>query len=121
MVYTKKHPALLIMGIIMLSLGALVDFGLMDGVISYLDISKHIGEITSLSYIFGGIALIVGLWHFFGEHKEGHLDYYLSTIAGATFILFIAMAIRWFVAPLIAVWSQSLGPVMGDKYLHEVL
>jgi len=121
MVYTKKHPALLIMGIIMLSLGALVDFGLMDGVISYLHISKHIGEMTSLSYIFGGIALIVGLWHFFGEHKEGHLDYYLSTIAGATFILFIAMAIRWFIAPLVAVWSKSLGPVMGAKYLHEVL
>ncbi|KHD06469.2 hypothetical protein PN36_15990 [Candidatus Thiomargarita nelsonii] len=31
------------------------------------------------------------------------------------------MAIRWFVAPLIAVWSKSLGPVMGAKYLHQVL
>jgi uncharacterized membrane protein YadS len=121
MVYTKKHPALLIMGIIMLALGALVDFGLMDGVISYLDIKKHLGEITTLPYIFGGIATVVGLWHFFGAHKEGHLDYYLSTVAGTIFILFIAMAIRWFVAPLVAVWSKSLGPVMGAKYLHEVL
>ncbi len=121
MIYTKKHPALLIMGILMLALGALTDFGLMDGVISYLHIAKHLGEIISLSYIFGGIATVVGLWHLFGEHKEGNLDYYLSTVAGATFILFIVMLIRWFVAPLVAVWSQSLGPVMGAKYLHEVL
>jgi uncharacterized membrane protein YadS len=121
MVYTQKHPALLIMGIIMLSLGILADFALMDDVIKYLNIQKFLGEIISLSYLFGGIAIIVGLWHLLAEHKVGHLDYYLSTIAGATFILFIAMMIRWFVAPLIAVWSKSLGPIMGAKYLHEVL
>lgn len=121
MVYTHKHPALLIMGIIMLSLGALADFSLMDSVIKYLHIQKYLGEIISLSYLFGGIAVVVGLWHLFAEHKIGHLDYYLSSVAGATFILFIAMMIRWFIAPLVAVWSKSLGPIMGAKYLHEVL
>jgi uncharacterized membrane protein YadS len=121
MVYTHKHPALLIMGIIMLSLGALADFALIDGVIKYLHIHKYLGEITSLSYLFGGIAVVVGLWHLFAEHKKGHLDYYLSSVAGATFILFIAMMVRWFIAPLVAVWSKSLGPIMGAKYLHEVL
>ena len=121
MVYTQKHPALLIMGIMMLCLGVLVDFALMDDVVNYLHIQKFGGEIVSLSYLFGGIAVVVGLWHLFAEHKEGHLDYYLSTVAGATFILFIAMMVRWFLAPLVAVWSKSLGPVMGAKYLHEVL
>jgi uncharacterized membrane protein YadS len=121
MVYTKKHPALLIMGIMMLTIGALVDFGLIDGVIQFLQIQKHLSEMTYLSYLFGTIALVVGLWHYFGEHKEGHLDYYLSTVAGTTMILFIAMIIRWFVAPFVAVVSKSIGPVMGAKYLHEVL
>ncbi len=121
MIYTHKHPALLIMGIIMLSLGVLADFSLMDSVIKYLHIQKYFGEIVSLSYFFGGIAVVVGLWHLFAEHKIGHLDYYLSSVAGATFILFIAMIVRWFIAPLVAVWSKSLGPIMGAKYLHEVL
>jgi len=120
MVYTKKHPALLIIGIFMVALGALVDFGLMDGVISYLAIKKHLAEITTLPYIFGSVAIVVGLWHLFGEHKEGHLDYYLSTVAGVVFILLIAMVVRWFAAPFIAVLSKSMGPVMGAKYLHEV-
>jgi len=121
MVYTKKHPALFIMGVAMVALGALAHFGLMDGVISYLAIEKLMGEIMTLSYIFGSIAIVVGLWHWFAEHKEGHLDYYLSTIAGAIFILLIAMVVRWFLAPFIAVLSKSMGPVMGAKYLHEVL
>ncbi len=41
MVYTKKHPALLIIGIFMVALGALVDFGLMDGVRS----EEHTSEL----------------------------------------------------------------------------
>lgn len=121
MVYTKKHPALLIMGVMMLTIAVLVDFGLIDGVINYLQIKKHLSEMTYLSYLFGTIALVVGLWNYFGTHKEGHLDYYLSTVAGATFILFIAMIIRWFVAPFVAVLSKEMGPIMGAKYLHQVL
>ncbi len=121
MVYTKKHPALLIMGILMVSLGALVQFEMMNGVINYLHLQKYLGEMSTLSYVFGILAIIVGLWNLLATHKEGNLDYYLSTVAGGIFILFISMIIRWFVAPLVAVGSKSLGPVMGAKYLHEVL
>ena len=121
MVYTHKHPALLIMGIIMLAMGAATSSGIMDGVINYLHIGKMVWELTSLSYVFGVIAVAVGLWHLFGEHREGNLDYYLSSITGGIFILLIAMLIRWFVAPYVAVVSKSLGPVMGDKYLHDVM
>jgi uncharacterized membrane protein YadS len=121
MVYTKKHPALLIMGVIMLTIAVLVDFALVDGVINFLQIQKHLSEMTYLSYLFGTIAFVVGSWNYFGRHKEGHLDYYLSTVAGAMFILFIAMIIRWFVAPFVAVLSKQMGPIMGAKYLHQVL
>jgi uncharacterized membrane protein YadS len=121
MVYTQRSPALLVMGVIMLAIGASVSLGLQDGVIKYLGIGKMVSEMTSLSFVFGTIAVVVGLWHLFGRHVEGNLDYYLSTVAGATFILLIAMLIRWYVAPQVAVWSKALGPVMGDKYLHDVL
>jgi uncharacterized membrane protein YadS len=109
------------MGVIMLTIAVLVDFALVDGVINFLQIQKHLSEMTYLSYLFGTIAFVVGSWNYFGRHKEGHLDYYLSTVAGAMFILFIAMIIRWFVAPFVAVLSKQMGPIMGAKYLHQVL
>ncbi len=121
MVYTQRSPALLIMGLVMLAIGASTSLGLQSGVIEYLKIDKMAWEMTSLSYVFGGIAVVVGLWYLLGRHVEGNLDYYLSTVGGATFILFIAMLIRWYVDPIVEVWSKSLGPVMGDKYLHDVL
>ena len=57
-----------------------------------------------------------------GRHKEGHLDYYLATIAGGIFILLIAMLVRWFIAPEIAVICKEFGKI-GDtgKYLHQLL
>jgi len=121
MVYTHKHPALLVMGLIMLAIGASVSLGWQDGAVEYLGLEKHVWEMTSLTYIFGGVAVVVGLWHLFGRHEEGQLDYYLSTVAGVIFIMLIAMLVRWYVASFVAVLSKGLGPVMGDKYLHQVL
>ena len=113
MVYTHKHPALLIMGLVMLAIGASVSLGWQDGLIKYLGLEKMVWEMTSLTYIFGGIAVVVGLWHPVGKHEEGNLDYYLSTVAGGIFILLIAMLVRWYLAPYVAVLSKGLGPVMG--------
>jgi len=121
MVYTHKHPALLIMGLVMLAIGASVSLGWQDGIVEYLGLKKVVWEMTSLTYVFGVIAVVVGLWHLFGKHEEGNLDYYLSTVAGVIFILLIAMLVRWYVAPFVAVLSKGLGPVMGAKYLHQVL
>jgi uncharacterized membrane protein YadS len=120
-VYTKKHPALLVMGVLLLLLGGLTNAGVLDGLVGYLKIGGKTGEITALSYIFGTVSVLIGIWHMWGKHVEGNLDYYLSTIAGGMFILLIAMLVTWFVAPFVAVISKSLGPVMADKYLHQVL
>ena len=121
MIYTIKNPALLIMGIMLLMVGATINLGWQDSLISYLHMGKSVGEITGLSYTFGTIAIVVGMWYLFGTHQEGNLDYYLSSVAGAIFIFIIAMGVRWYLAPYIAVLSKSMGPVMGAKYLHQVL
>ncbi len=121
MVYTHKHPALLVIGVIFLAIGFLTAGGMLDGLIATIGARKYIGEMIWLGYILGAISLLVGLWHLFGTHREGNLDYYLSTIAGAAFIMLVAMVIRWYVAPFVATLSKAMGPVMGDKYLHQVL
>ncbi len=121
MVYTKKHPALLIMGVLLLAIAVATQYGVLDGVIGYLKVGSKTSEIIDLSYVFAVISIVIGAWHMWGKHVEGNLDYYLSAVAGGMFILLIAMLVTWFVAPFVAVISKSLGPVMADKYLHDVL
>jgi uncharacterized integral membrane protein (TIGR00698 family) len=125
MVYTRRNPSLLIIGIILLVHSYLVSAGYMGGVVKYLNIGRAVGEMTTLGYIFGAIAVIVGLWHWLGTHREGGFDYYSSAIAGGIFILIIAMIVKWYLAPWVAVLSRALGPVAGTaakpSYLHDVL
>ncbi len=121
MVYTHKHPALLVIGLIFLGIAILTGSGALGGVIGAIGAGKYVGEMVWLGYIFGIIGVLVGAWHLWGTHREGNLDYYLSTIAGAGFIMLVAMLIRWFVAPWVATMSKAMGPVMGDKYIHQVL
>jgi len=125
MVYTRKSPALLIIGIVLLVHGFLIAGGYMGEVQKYFGIIRAAGEMTTLSYIFGAIAVIVGLWYWLGSHKQGHLDYYSSSVAGAVFILLVTMVVKWYLAPWVAVLSRALGPVTGTaakpSYLHDVL
>ena len=120
MVYTKQQPAILIIGIALLALGYSTDASLLDGVLKYLGTARVKGEMMSLSYTFGAIAAVIGLWQLIGVHRQGSLDYYSSAIGGAIFVLLIAMLVRWFLDPLVAVWSKAIGPVFGGKYIHDV-
>jgi uncharacterized membrane protein YadS len=120
MVYTRRQPAVLIIGIALLALAYCTETGLLDGVLKYLGTGRSKAAMTSLPYIFGTIAVVVGLWHLIGVHRAGTLDYVSSALGGALFILVIAFAVRWFADPLVAVWSRAAGPVFGGKYIHDV-
>jgi len=125
MIYTKKSPALFIIGIIMIAIWWLADSGTMAPYIEHLAMGKkysYLGEITTLPLYTGIFAVLIGAWQWFGSHKEGHWDFYSSTIAGGMFILFIAMLVRWFVAPEVAVISTGMGKV-GEtgSYIHKLL
>lgn len=109
----------------MLAIWYLAQSGMMNGYLEHLAMGKKykmMGELTTLPLYFGVIAAVLGAWQLFGSHKEGSFDYYSSTIAGGMFILLIAMLVRWFIAPEVAVISTSMGKV-GDtgKYIHKLL
>ncbi len=124
MIYTEKTPALFIIGLTMLAIWFLADNTLLAPVIEHLANGKsyrYADELLTIPFYFGLVATIVGLWQWLGSHQEGHLDYYLSTIAGGMFILLITMLVRWFVAPEIAVISTQMGEVGNTgKYIHEL-
>ena len=123
MIYTRNTPALFVIGVAMLTIWAVTTTGIIMPLLEYLDIQKkYLTELLSLPFYFGSISVLFGLWVWFGKHREGNIDYYLGTIAGSMFILFIAMIVRWFVAPEIAVIGKEFGKI-GDtgKYIHELL
>jgi len=125
MVYTNKSPALFIIGIIMLAIWYTADSGMLSGYIDHLAAGKKYkygAELTTIPLYFGIIAAAMGLWQWLGTHKEGNWDFYSSTVAGGMFILLIAMLVRWFIAPEVAVISQSMGTI-GEtgKHLHTIL
>lgn len=125
MVYTKKSPALFIIGLIMLAIWFLADSGMMNPYLEHLGAGKkykYSSELTSIPLYFGIVSVVLGLWQWFGTHREGNWDYYSSTVAGGMFILLIAMLVRWFIAPEVAVISMAMGKV-GDtgKYIHKLL
>jgi uncharacterized membrane protein YadS len=121
MVYTRKSPALLIIGIIMLAYWFAVNSGMLDGVLKFLKTTGAKPEMIQLSLIFGVVGVVIGLWQWFGSHTEGELDYYSSAIAGGMFILLVAMIVRWYFDPLVRTASTAIGPVIpGKRYIHGV-
>ena len=123
MIYTQKTPALFIIGVIMLAIWWLTSNGTFAPLLEHMGTeTKYAGEMASMPLYFGAIAFVLGLWAWFGKHKEGNVDYFLGTIGGGMFILLIAMLVRWFVAPEIAVLGSAMGKV-GEtgKYIHELL
>ncbi|MCC7017149.1 MAG: putative sulfate exporter family transporter [Rhodospirillales bacterium] len=121
MVYTRKSPALLIIGLVLLAYWFAVSGGYLDGVLKYLNTARVKPEMIQFSLIFGLISVVVGLWYQFGSHKEGDLDYYSSTIAGGMFILGVAMIVKWYFDPAVAKLSREIGPVIpGRRFIHDV-
>jgi uncharacterized integral membrane protein (TIGR00698 family) len=109
------------MGIVLLVHGYLVGGGYLAEVLKYLNIARAAGEMTNFSYVFGAISAVVGIWYLVGAHKEGDLDYYLSTVAGGIFILLVAMIVKWYLDPLVAMLSRAVGPVIpGGRFIHDV-
>ncbi len=123
MVYTRQSPALLVIGVVMLIIWWLASSGMLSPVIQHLNTEKkYLSEMTSLPLYFGVIAVACGLLTWLVKQKPGHFDYYLATVAGGMFILLIAMVVRWFIAPEIAVIGASFGKVANTgKYIHQLL
>jgi len=116
MVYSQKTPWTLVMGLIMVAYAYAVQSGAMAGVIKYLGTDRHAGEMQILGYAFGGIAVAVGLWQLVAKTAEGHIDYYLSTVGGVTFIMLVAFIVKWGLDPQMAQWGRAAQSTLGFNF-----
>lgn len=157
MIYTKKSPALFIIGLLMLAWGWLNASGNIDGMQGWLQKSAYSdhkkvkekfeadlkvaaekaqaagqpapemkmpkskfdgakADQAQLSYIFGGIATVLGLLILVRSPREGSFDYYLSTFPGMAYILLIAFIVRWGLDPMFANWGRAAQPSLGWNF-----
>lgn len=116
MIYTKKTPWTLILGIVMVAHAYLVQAGVMEPVLKYLHTTKLAGEMVTMGYVAGIIAIVVGLWQALATPKEGHFDYYMSTVGGLAFILVIAFLVKWYIDPQFALWGKAAEPTLGFDF-----
>ncbi len=116
MVYTRKTPWTLIMGVAMVAYAWLVQSNALAGMIKYLGTARLAGEMQILGYAFGGVAIVAGLWQLLTAPKEGGADYYLSAIGGVTFIMLIAFIVKWIIDPQMASWGREAQPTLGFNF-----
>lgn len=116
MVYTQRTPWTLVMGLIMVAYAYMVQSGLMEPIIKFLNTGRLTGEMQILGYAFGAVAIIIGLLQLLAQPKEGHADYYISTIAGVMFIMLVAFIVKWGLDPLMAKWGREAQGALGFNF-----
>jgi uncharacterized membrane protein YadS len=116
MVYTQRTFWPLVIGIIMVGYAYLVQSGDLAPLIKFLNTARYTGEMVTLGYAFGGVAVLAGLWQLLIPPKEGQADYYLSTVAGVMFIMVVAFVVKWGLDPLMANWGHAARPTLGFDF-----
>jgi len=116
MIYTKKTPWTLVIGIIMVAYAYMVQAGVMEPVIKYLHTSKLVGEMVMLGYVCGGIAILAGLLQAFTTPKQGNFDYYLSAVGGLAFILIVTFIVKWVLDPQMGAWGKAATGALGFNF-----
>ncbi len=117
----KDHMPVIIMGGLLLIYGLIVNTGVLLPTMKYLSTHKTMDLQVLLSFIIGGLALGGAIINSVKKPGNSIFDrFFLQPIGGIVLILIMAMAIRWYLEPLVKIMSSSLAPVLGFK-VYKVL
>ncbi len=117
----RKNIPLYVMSGILLVYGFIVSTGALLPLLQDLKSHKAMDLMVTMSYILGGIGLIGAIVNSIRPPQKTILDrFILEPMAGILLLLILAMAIRWYVEPLVKIMSTSLVPILGFK-IYKVL
>ncbi len=120
MIYTKKTPWVLVIGIIMAGYAFLVQQGYLAEMLKWLNTTGRAGEMVTMGYIFGAIGIVIGLWHLFVRPKAGNFDYYVSTVGGALLILLCVFLVKYGAEPLFRIWGRTSYQAIGWDFANTL-
>ena len=118
----KDNMPVIVIGVFLLIYGLIVNTGVLLPLFKSLKTHKSMDLQVMLSLIVGCLALVCALINS-AKQKPGTSifdRFILQPMGGIAMILIMAMAIRWYLEPLVKIMSASLEPVLGFA-IYKVL
>lgn len=111
---TKDNMPTIIMGALLLVYGLIVKTGMLLPVMKYLNTHKSMDLQITLCLVLGGLALVGALINSAKKPGDTLFDhFFLQPLGGVVLIMVMAMAIRWYLEPLVMIMSASLESILG--------
>jgi len=109
------------MGTGLIIYGLIAKTGALEGLAKALHTHKTLDLQITMTLVVGAIALLGAFINSAKEPGNSNFDtFVLQPLGGIVLILVMAMAIRWYMEPLVKIMSKSLQPLLGFK-LYKVL
>jgi uncharacterized integral membrane protein (TIGR00698 family) len=118
----KDNMPVIVIGVFLLIYGLIVNTGVLLPLLKSLKTHKSMDLQVMLSLIVGCLALVCALINS-AKQKPGTSifdRFVLQPMGGIAMILILAMAIRWYLEPLVKIMSASLQPTLGFS-VYKVL
>ncbi len=117
----QQNMPTLILGGIMLAYGLIAKTGVMLPILKYLHTHKSMELQVTMGLTLGIIGIVAALINMIREPQDTILDrFVLQPIGGILLLLLLAMAVRWYLEPLVKIMSKALQPALGFK-IYKVL
>ena len=117
----KDQMPVVIMGGLLLIYGLIVKTGALFPVLKTLKTHKSMDLQVLLCLILGALAFVGVLVNAYRKPGQTLFDrFFLQPLGGIIMIMVMAMAIRWYLEPLVKMMSSSLNPLLGFN-VYKVL
>lgn len=117
---TSQVP-LFVMSGMLLVYGLIVKTGVLLPTMKYLSVHKSMDLQVTLCLVLGVIGLAGAIINQVRPSGTTIFDrFFLEPLGGILLLMLLAMAIRWYVEPLVKIWSKALQPTLGFK-IYKVL
>jgi uncharacterized integral membrane protein (TIGR00698 family) len=121
MVNVQENKPLFIISGLMILYALIASSGALHPIMKFLHTAKTADLQVTMGFVAGGLGLLGALINSVRKPGDTIIDrFVLQPLGGILMILLIAMAIRWYVEPVVKLISHSLQPVLGFK-IYKVL
>ena len=118
--FQENKPLFIISGLMILY-ALIASSGALEPVMKFLHTAKTADLQVTMCFVAGGIGLLGAIINSVRKPGNTIIDrFVLEPLGGILLILLIAMAIRWYVEPVVKLISNNLQPVLGFK-IYKVL
>ena len=119
MAKTKNNMPLFVFSGILIAYGLLVSSGALIPMMKYLHTHKSMEMQIVMCLVLGIVGFVGAVIKTMRATGDSNFDrFFLQPLAGIIFLMVLAMAIRWYVEPLVVIWDKGLAKVVGFSIYH---